>query len=299
MNPSHHSVSRLALCAAIFCGGVVLMVLVTGTGIRLRSPSWLLDCAVALALLFTVFCMKALRDRHHPGNDLTTPPPRSAIRPIWIGHLLLVLVALLAADAVRRCVERIVGRQGGEAQSHFERGNALVDAGNYAEACKQYAKAVEINPRHAEACGNWGNALFALGRHADACEKYAQVVQINPRDALAYHNWGLALGKLGRYAEACLKHAKAVEIKPRLAEAYDNWGIVLGKMGKYPEALGKFAKAVEINPRFSEAYANWGLALTLMGKRAEAEEKWNKAAELDPALKPQIKEMRKQLLGKE
>jgi len=37
----------------------------------------------------------------------------------------------------------------------------------------------------------------------------------------------------------------------------------------------------------------------LTGKRAEAEEKRAKAVELDQELKPQIEEMRKQLLGKE
>ncbi|MFC1806001.1 tetratricopeptide repeat protein [Planctomycetota bacterium] len=46
-------------------------------------------------------------------------------------------------------------------------------------------------------------------------------------------------------------------------------------------------------------YRDWGVALAQMGKRDEAEEKWAKALELDPALKSQIEEMRKQLLGKD
>ena len=104
---------------------------------------------------------------------------------------------------------------------------------------------------------------------------------------------------LGRHAEACERYAKAVEANPRHANAYADWGGALGDLGRYADACEKCAKAVAISPRIAEAYSNWGIALALMGKRAEAEEKWSKAVELDPALKPQIEEMRKQLLGKE
>jgi tetratricopeptide (TPR) repeat protein len=65
------------------------------------------------------------------------------------------------------------------------------------------------------------------------------------------------------------------------------------------EAFEKYARAIELNPRDARAYCNWGVALAEMGKRAEAAEKWRKAIELDPELKPQIEEVRKQLLGKE
>ena len=83
------------------------------------------------------------------------------------------------------------------------------------------------------------------------------------------------------------------------ADAYNKSGIALAKMGKHAEACEKFAKATEIAPRFAWACGNWGIALAELGKRSEAEEKWSKAVELNPALKPQIEEMRKQLLGKE
>ena len=143
----------------------------------------------------------------------------------------------------------------------------LVDKDEFlcAAARAKYGTAIELNPRDAEAYLNWGDALDEAGRHADACEKFAKAAEINPRDANAYEKWASALIDLRRYAEACQKCAKAVEIDPRDAMAH--WW--------------------------------WGIALAHMGKPAKAEEMWERAAELDPALKPQVKEMVKRLLGVE
>ncbi|MFC1806123.1 tetratricopeptide repeat protein [Planctomycetota bacterium] len=300
------------------------------------------------------------------------------------------------------------------AEPHFQRGNTLLKARRYREACEEYAKAVEIDSRHRRAYYNWSLALERLGRHAEAGEKhakaseigqrfgrrlgwacclvlvvllvvaalwvwrhlrgpggkrltgagcllvlasvvgmlgigyplmlwvgswtsvwfqvllvvvgvgvfeggsvllkawgvnvwktgeargqYAKAVEGTPRDAEDYSNWAMRLANLGKLAEACEKFAKAVEINPRDAEAYSNWGVVLASMGQHAQACLKFATAVEIDPRCALAYCNWGAALADIGRQAEAEEKWRTAAELDPELKPQIEEMRKRFLGKE
>jgi tetratricopeptide (TPR) repeat protein len=185
-----------------------------------------------------------------------------------------------------------------DADAYSNWGVALRAMGKAPEACEKYAKAVELNPRDAIAYSNWGLALGTMDKHAEACDKCAKAVEIDPRLAGAFYNWGVALGKMGKDADACEKYARAVELDPRYASAYYNWGVALGKRGKPAEAREKFAKAVEINPGYAHAYANWGIALGKMGKTAEAIEKLDKAAELDPALKPQVEELRKELLGK-
>jgi len=59
------------------------------------------------------------------------------------------LLAVCVAVAVAVLLSR--ARRPRDADACFERGNALLGAGNYAEACEQYARAVETNPRHAYA----------------------------------------------------------------------------------------------------------------------------------------------------
>jgi len=75
--------------------------------------------------------------------------------------------------------------------------------------------------------------------------------------------------------------------------------VVMCRCSTEADACEKFVKAAELEPGYGKAHYGWGITLAMIGQRAEAEEKWAKAAELDPALKPQIEEMRKQLLGKE
>lgn len=192
--------------------------------------------------------------------------PADAVRPgLNVLFALLtgcgVLIGYLALRSVLLAPGHVLPKE----VHYFNAGNQLADTGRYAEACEKYAKAAEINPRLWEAHGSWGDALLKMRRPAEACEKYAKTVEINPRFSKAYLNWACALLEMGRPAEAC----------------------------------EKCAKAAEINPRAWEAYASWGLALANMGKQAEAEEKWKTAVELNPELKPQIEEVRKQLLRKE
>ena len=252
------------------------MVVVVCTGVHLHSPGWLVNCAVASILVFTAICISARRRRRDDGGDgITKPPGRCTtwfawfgypfVWSGWIGYPVLVLVALVSADGVRTSLDDVVGRRNEGALAYFGKGNALLVDGEYEEACEQYAEAVALHPRFAEAYGNWGIALGRLGRHAAACRKFAKAATIKPRDARAHTNWGRALCALGRYAEAC----------------------------------GKCAKAVQLDPRNAWAYCCWGIALAEMGDVPEAEHKWVKATELDPALKPQIEEMRKQFLEKD
>jgi tetratricopeptide (TPR) repeat protein len=96
--------------------------------------------------------------------------------------------------------------------------------------------------------GGWGTALEQGGRPAEACEKFAKAVEIDTRHAAAYYNWGIALRDMGRPAEACEKFAKAVQINPQYARAYYNWGYALGLRGKRAEAIEKLDNAAELDP---------------------------------------------------
>ncbi|MBM4036912.1 MAG: tetratricopeptide repeat protein [Planctomycetes bacterium] len=226
--------------------------------------------------------------------SLPVPSALGALLDAWGAALEAMGKPSAACEKFARAVE--INPRHAEAYSNW--GVALQGMGKPAAACGKFAQAVEICPRFPAAYSNWGVALEAMGKASEACEKYAKAVEINPRYAEAYSNWGVALRAMGRAAEACDKYARAVEANPQYAEAYSNWGVALRAMGKAGEACEKFAKAAEANPRYAEAYINWGLALAALGKAAEALEKLDRALALDPALKPKAEELRKQLQGK-
>ena len=206
-----------------------------------------------------------------------------------------------------------------------ELGRVLRDAERYPEALRHYARAIEINPRHAEAyvglgavliglgkldagleaCAKaaglnrrdpeaycyWGVALRRLGRHADACTQYAKAVELRPRFDKAYCNWGVALERMAKHKEACDKQAKALELNPRNADAHFNWGVALANLARFPQACAKFARADALKPRDAMTFFYWGIALVKVGKQAEGVGKLEAAAALSPDLKAQVDEI--------
>ena len=107
------------------------------------------------------------------------------------------------------------------AVAYYKRGAALAKLGRYAEACEQYAKAVEAAPVYSEAHFAWGAALLHMRKAPEDSAKFARAVEINPRFADAWLNWGVALAKMGKRAEAEQKLSRAAELNPQLRPQID------------------------------------------------------------------------------
>ena len=83
---------------------------------------------------------------------------------------------------------------------------------------------------------------------------YNKAIEINPKIAEAYNNRGLIYNKQGNFTQAMSDYNKAIEINPNYAEAYNNRGIIYNKQGNFAQAMSDYNKAIEINPNFAEAY---------------------------------------------
>ena len=58
----------------------------------------------------------------------------------------------------------------------------------YDQAISDYGKAIEINPKYADAYTNRGDAYDSKGQYDQAISDYSKAIEINPRDAKAYSN---------------------------------------------------------------------------------------------------------------
>jgi len=165
---------------------------------------------------------------------------------------------------------------------YAELGRALRDAGRYADAVPHYARAVELNPRHAEAHAGLGASLIGIGKNEEALTPLNKAAALNPHDPEAPCSAGVALRRLGRHAEACEHYARAVKLRPEYDRAWCNWGVALERMGRPADACGKYAKAIAINPRNGDAWFNWGVALARLGRFQEASARFERAVALRP-----------------
>jgi len=179
-------------------------------------------------------------------------------------------------------VVKLPGKMELEAWELVNKGTSLRRLGKPQEAIACYNKALEINPKCAEAWNNKGVALGSLGKEQEAIACYDKAIEINPRDADAWNNKGDALRSLGKYQEAIACCDNAIEINPRDADAWNNKGIALGGLGKYQDEIACYDKAIEINHREAVAWYNKGNALGKLGKEQEAIACYNNVLEINP-----------------
>jgi tetratricopeptide (TPR) repeat protein len=137
-----------------------------------------------------------------------------------------------------------------------DRGNAYEEKGPFDKAISNYTKALEFNPRDADAYFHRGNAYDNKGQYDEAISDFTKALEINPRDAKAYYNRGATYGKKRQYDEAISDFTKALEINPKDASAYNERGIVYGDKGQYDQAISDYNKALEIDPRDAVVYNN-------------------------------------------
>ena len=65
-----------------------------------------------------------------------------------------------------------------------------VNKGQFDKSISDSTKAIEINPKFAEAHSNRGNAYWGMGQYDKAISDYNKALEINPNFAMAYNNRG-------------------------------------------------------------------------------------------------------------
>jgi len=115
---------------------------------------------------------------------------------------------------------------------------------------EQLRKAVELDPKDADAHFHLGTAYSESGRWEDAVGSYrralAQPTLVIPD--LVHQNMGLALYHLKRYPEAESSLRFAVTLDPKLQAGYYNLGLVLMAENRSQEARAAFRQARELAP---------------------------------------------------
>ena len=72
----------------------------------------------------------------------------------------------------------------------------------YKKAIADFDKAIELNPKYADAYYNRGIAKRQLKQYKEAIADYDKAIKLNPKDANVYYNRGFAYRELGKKEEA-------------------------------------------------------------------------------------------------
>jgi len=141
---------------------------------------------------------------------------------------------------------RIPGREGADAKSHLLKGYRLHRQKSYKEALAELNKAIQMDPRNAEAYYWRGRTLVNLGRLDQGADDFKRAVTFKPDYAEAYDHLGWLASKRGDVDEGIAYLTKAIEFKPENAWAFYNRSRLFFSKGDLAGAMRDAEKACSL-----------------------------------------------------
>ncbi|MDP2731016.1 MAG: tetratricopeptide repeat protein, partial [Dehalococcoidales bacterium] len=126
----------------------------------------------------------------------------------------------------------------------------------YDLAIADYNKAIELDPKNANAYLNRAFAYYNNKQYDLAIADYNKVIELDPKNGYVYNNRGLAYYYKGQYESAIADYNKAIELDPKDADAWNNKGVALQKLGRPGEAMVCYDNALQIDPSHESAKSN-------------------------------------------
>jgi Flp pilus assembly protein TadD len=148
---------------------------------------------------------------------------------------------------------------------YINQGSALYQRRQFAEAGGCYRRALDLNPKDADAHYNLGNVLVQQENLAEAITCFRQAVRLDPNHAAAHFNLGNAYADKGLLDRAVESYRRCLQVNPNHAEAHNNLGNALQVLGQMTEAGICYEEALWLNPRFALAQLNRGHWRLLQG----------------------------------
>ncbi len=139
--------------------------------------------------------------------------------------------------------------------------------------CFNYVYDMNREADEAITAGNYGQALGA----------YDRAINLNPRDAEAYMGRGYVHQRLGNYHGAIADFSRAIELMPNNATPFFLRGMAYSMSGDNERAVKDYWQSIARDPGNSDVYFNLAESYNALGDRGKALENYRKAAKLGNA----------------
>ena len=143
-----------------------------------------------------------------------------------------LLFLLVASSAFAQKTER----------DYLRSGNKLYNDSLFIKAEVDYRKALEINPKSADAMFNLGNSLLMQQKAKEAMEQFESA-------------------------------SKVEKDKDKLAQIYHNMGVILQSSKQYPQCIEAYKESLRNNPKDDETRYNLALAQKLLKDQQQNQDK--------------------------
>jgi serine/threonine protein kinase/tetratricopeptide (TPR) repeat protein len=143
-------------------------------------------------------------------------------------------------------------------------------------------RALELNPRLAEAYTSHGYVLTSRREFVSAEAAFRRALDLNPNSALSHHYYSLLLAILDRTNEALEQNRLAREIDPLFTPAVADYGIILCQRGQLNAADIELKKALSLEPKYALTLYWLGAVRAAEGSYSEARQLLERAATASP-----------------
>ena len=130
------------------------------------------------------------------------------------------------------------------ARENLERGRALINSGNAADAIAFLSTAVSADPKLHEGYSLLGVAYEMKGMRDRAFESFEKAVKADGNNGEYLNNLGFLYFKNGDNDNAAKYLKRAVKVAPQAQRYWNNLGLVQAQRAKFDEAYDCFVRAV-------------------------------------------------------
>ncbi len=185
-------------------------------------------------------------------------------------------------DGAERQARKALELNPKNADALYYLGLAMFGRKQYDEAIEHMSEAAKTKPGESEIRTQLGVVCIAKGQLDRAVGHLQKSLQIAPNDPEAYFNLGVAMYRRGDKAQAMRNWQRTVQLKPNDYEAHYNLALVLDEQGSVDQAIEHYRRTVELMPDHSLAQGGLGVALCVTGVFQEGVQHLSKAVDLDP-----------------
>jgi tetratricopeptide (TPR) repeat protein len=156
------------------------------------------------------------------------------------------------------------------------------------EAAAASRKAIELDPRLAEAHAAHGFALWLMGRHDEAHAEFETAILLDPKQFEARYLYGRASFQRGHLAEALHLFEEACRVREDhearffAAQTYAALGRIERAKSAYRRALQVIEKHLRLNPDDARALTMGAVSLCRVGQQEEGLAWAERASAIDP-----------------
>jgi len=169
--------------------------------------------------------------------------------------------------------ERALAIDGQLAEAHASMGIVNENSWQWAEAEKEFKRAIELNPNYPTAFHWYSIFLKNMGRNDEAAAMIKRAQELDPLSSIIGVNVSRMYGLQKNYDASIENSLKQIELDPNFGPAYQYLALSYLKRGRNAEAIAAAEKAVDLSNRSGISLGDLGYVYASVGKRAEAIEK--------------------------